>query len=247
MQIKKTIPFVIFVNLIVFLLPVLFFCGIGDNLKTYPVHRTADHPISIDGILEDDEWQGALVLTDFRFPWLDTATPYTEFRALYSDSNFYFVFQVNDTDIVLAENFETEMDVLNEDRVEIFMSQDRELKQYYALEIDALGRVMDTAARFHRKFDRSWRCTGLRTSGVVTKGGYVVEGLIPVKTLKEIGVLDESDTIHAGIFRGEFHYSKSSEIIQHWISWIDLRMKAPDFHVPGAFGLFKFTDKTIDQ
>jgi len=154
---------------------------------------------------------------------------------------------VNDTNIVLAENFKSEMDVLNEDRVEIFMSQDRELKQYYALEIDALGRVMDTAARYHRKFDRSWRCAGLRTSGVVTEGAYVVEGSIPVKTLKEIGVLNESGTIHAGVFRGEFHYGTNSEIIQHWISWIDLRKKAPDFHVPDAFGLFKFTTKTIDQ
>ncbi len=223
------------------------FCQSTKTIKTYEVNQIPENTIKIDGILEKSEWKNASIETDFRFPWLDTATPYTEFRALHSDSNFYFVFQVNDTDIVLTEYFETEMDVLTEDRVEIFMSRDKDLEKYYGFEMDPLGRVMDYEASDYRQYNRSWICAGMQTVGTLRKTGYVVEGSIPIKTLRSIGVLDDSYTIHAGIFRAEFHYGKNSDIIQHWISWVDPKTKTPDFHVPGAFGSFKLINNVSHQ
>ena len=219
------------------------FCQSTKTLKTYEVNQIPENTIKIDGILEKSEWENAFVETDFSFPWLDTATPYTEFRALCSDSNFYFVFQVNDADIVINQDFENEMGVLSEDRVEIFMARDKDLKKYYGFEMDPLGRVMDYEASYYRQYNRSWTCADLQTVGTLRKTGYVVEGSIPIETLRSIGVLDDSNTIRAGVFRGEFHYGKNLDIIQHWISWVDLKTKTPDFHVPGAFGSFKLINK----
>ncbi|MBD3287906.1 hypothetical protein GF337_03810, partial [candidate division KSB1 bacterium] len=133
-------------------------CQSPKTDKVYEVHKISENVIKVDGILEKPEWKKASVETDFRFPWLETAAPFTEFRALYNESTFYFIFQVNDTDIVINDDFETELDILPEDRVEIFMARDRDLKEYYGFEIDPLGRVLDYSASYYRQYKRDWTC-----------------------------------------------------------------------------------------
>lgn len=208
--------------------------------KIYDVHHLAEAKINVDGILNEPEWQKAYPEADFSLPWEDRPAPLTEFRSFCDDEFFYFSFNVQDEDIVAEEKFEAELVVDREDRVEIFFARDDKLKKYFCLEVDPRGRVHSYAASYHRKFDSSWNCAGLRTAASITKQGYAVEGAIPLKTLDTLGLpsLSSGRTLKAGIFRAEFS-QRSGELKKHWISWVDLSKEPPDFHIPAAFGCLR--------
>jgi hypothetical protein len=218
-------------------------CATQPRPKVYEVRYLREGHISIDGSLKEPAWKNASVLKDFSLPWEKRPAPLTEFRAVRDDATFYFSFVVVDSDIVVAEAFDSESVVDGEDRVEIFMACDAELKRYYGLEIDPRGRVHDYAATFYRKFDSSWNCPGLRTAASFTTGGYIVEGSIPLQTLRSLGLWsgESGSTLRAGVFRAEFCHGPGAAPEEHWISWINPRTAKPDFHVPSAFGCFRIT------
>ena len=47
-----------------------------------------------------------------------------------------------------------------EDRVELFFSNLTTLSEYYCIEIDPLGRILDYSAKHNRKFDENWDVKG---------------------------------------------------------------------------------------
>ncbi len=209
--------------------------------KTYEACYVPDAIIIPDGILAKPAWERANIETDFSFPWEERLVPRTEFRALFDASAFYFSFCVDDEDIVLVDSFRTKEDVVREDRVELFFALDRDLAQYFCLEIDPLGRVLDYRASHYRKFDFSWSFPGLDVVGQRTRAGYVVEGLIRWETFQRLGFPppDSGRTIKLGIYRAEFQHTEGRQWREGWISWVDPRTEQPDFHVPESFGELK--------
>ena len=171
--------------------------------KVYEIAYLPDAKIKIDGLLDEPAWEKANLLSDFTFPWNDAVSPATHFRALVDDQNLYFSYRVWDDDIVLVEPYEKKSDSMGEDRVELVISCDRELKRYFAAEIDPHGRVLDFQASYHRKFDFSWSWPNLETAGAVLHDGYAVEGAIPLETLESLGLgsLLSGDNLIIGLFR----------------------------------------------
>ncbi len=220
-------------------------CATPACPKVYEVRYVPKPDVAIDGSLKEPAWRSAAVLKDLSFPWERRPAPKTEFRAIRDDDTFYFSFAVVDSDIVVAETFDGESVVDGEDRVEIFMTCDPELKKYYCLEIDPRGRVHDYAAVYYRTFDGSWNCPGLRTAGTINEKGYVVEGSVPLQRLQSLGLWsgEPGATIRAGVFRAEFDHGPGAAPVEHWISWVDPGTKEPDFHVPSAFGLFRLVGR----
>jgi hypothetical protein len=207
----------------------------------YDVYYLPQAEINIDGSLDEPDWKKAHCERDFSFPWEAKAAPTTEFRSLFDDEFFYFSFRVQDEDVIVEKKFDAEAVVDREDRVEIFFARDDNLEEYFCLEVDALGRVHDYSASYYRNFDSSWDCPGIRTAGSITKQGYSVEGSIPIKTLKSLGLLFPSfgHVLKAGLFRAEFNHGPESAPEAHWISWIEPATEQPDFHVPSAFGCLR--------
>lgn len=196
----------------------------------------------VDGQLTEKIWEDAYWERGFEFPWLAMETPTTEFCSLKSDDRLYFAYKVKDDDIVFASGpFEDERGVAKGDRVEIFFAKDESLAKYYCLEISPKGRVMDYRASHYRQFDHSWTCEGLEVAAQVLDDGYVVEGAIPLETLRSLGLITpgENNRIHTGLFRGEFSHVVGDSIEQRWISWIRPASEEPDFHIPSAFGHFE--------
>lgn len=200
--------------------------------------------ITINGVLDEPAWAEANVERGFSFPWLDQPAPATEFRACCDDEFFYFAFKVHDEDIVVDEHAEGTDVVIAEDRVELFFARDEALAEYFCLEIDPLGRVHDYVASYYRKFDRSWRCEGLRVGTSPLEQGYVVEGAIPLATLKSLGLpaMRVGNELLVGVFRAEFSHGPGPDPIENWISWVHPKTEQPDFHVPGAMGCFRVVD-----
>lgn len=213
----------------------------NSDFKEYVVKQIQQKNFKIDGSLNDPIWKRVNKLDDFSFPWEKKDVPLTEFRAFYNSSNFYFSFKVEDNELVLLNEINEEMEIVNEDRVEIFFAKDKKLKEYYCIEIDSKGRVLDNSASFYRNFNYKWEMKDIKTKSSITKDGYIVEGIIPLKTFTDLGFeLDKGSQMFAGVFRADFCYDKNDNIEYHWISWVLPKVKEPDFHTPSAFGIFIF-------
>ncbi|UCF43137.1 MAG: carbohydrate-binding family 9-like protein [Planctomycetota bacterium] len=219
-------------------------CASNPCPKTYDVRYVPEARINVDGILDESDWNKAYCETDFSFPWEDRAAPATKFRALRDDDSLYFFFNVHDEDVVVEEKFDTESVVAREDRVEIFFAYDDKLKEYFCLEVDPLGRVLDYAASYYRRFDNSWSLPGVRAAASITSEGYTVEGSAPLKSLEALGLppLGPGRVLKVGLFRADFNRGQNSKLHEHWISWVDPGTKQPDFHVPSAFGCLRIAE-----
>ena len=223
-------------------------CQKNLDSKIYPLHRIGQDMIKIDGVLREPEWQKAVIEKAFSFPWENNTAPTTEFRALYDDDYLYFSFNVVDDEIVVADSIENEKGLIDEDRVEIYFTLDEQLKEYYCIEIDPHGRVLDYSASFHRQFDFSWEWENVVTGGTRTDAGYIVEGVFPLQTLKSLGLpVNNGDTmLRAAVFRAQFHRDSDGKIEEHWLSWQDPSVDEPDFHCIGISKLSQKNKETAD-
>ncbi len=133
----------------------------------------------IDGVLGEDEWPEERWESGLVFPWRDRPPPRprSSFRA--DGAALYFAFWVADEDVVVIDGPPgDESLVARGDRVELFLARDEKLREYYSIEIDPRGRVLDYRARFYRHFDEEWDCPGLDVAARRRPGGYDVEGRI---------------------------------------------------------------------
>lgn len=242
-SVDKRVKQVIKLMMAIFLLAAV---GCASTLcpGTYHVRYVPEAEIDVDGALNEPDWNNAHRQTDFSFPWEARAVPVTEFRALCDDNYFYFSFIAHDQDIVVQEKFDTESVVAGEDRVEIFFACDDKLKEYFCLEVDPLGRVLDYAASYYRRFDNSWDWPGVHAAASITDEGYTVEASIPLKSLEALGLptLGPGWLLKVGLFRADFNHGLISKPQEHWISWVDPGTEQPDFHVPNAFGCLRIPE-----
>lgn len=209
------------------------------------INQTAD--ITIDGKTDEKVWQDIGAIDgEFHYPWLDIAAPRTVFKAFHDSNNFYFRFVVKDKDIVVDKTWKNKSTVDNEDRVELFFAPapiDKTWKSglptYYAIEIDPMGRVHDYSTVYYRHLDSSWAMKGLKTAATIQEDGYVVEGSIPLQTLRDLELIDSHNIMRTGVYRAEFSRI-GKDIDMRWISWVDPKTENPDYHVDSSFGEFRF-------
>lgn len=201
--------------------------------KTYPVRFFAFPGKT--SFLSEEAWQEAEILDDFQYPWQAEVPPPTIFRALHTDSHLHFFFEVEDPQLFADTTTAGKMAALETDRVEIFFRKDQDMRPYYCLEMDYLGRVLDYKADYYRQmnFDWDWPA-GFSFRSSLTEKGYQVEGYIDKSILEKFGVLKDAQ-LEAGLFRAQF--VSPNDIL--WISWINSGTEKPDFHVPAAFGVLK--------
>ena len=118
------------------------------------------------------------------------------------------------------------------------------MNPYYALEMDALGRVLDTQGRFYRNIDYDWDWPEgqLILKASIDDTGYWVEGSISFESLRQLGMYKDDQILKAGLYRGEYQTKENEEIETKWISWILPDSPKPDFHIPSSFGILKLED-----
>ena len=186
------------------------------------------------------DWSAAELLTDFSFPWEETAPPSTEFRALWSDTHLHFRFDCIDDDLVLGAGDTSMQRVLGSDRVEIFLTPDLTLNPYFGFEMEPRGEVLAYRARHYREFERDWSCDGFEFAGQVEGRHYTVQGSIALEALGSLHVLKPgAREFFAGVYRAEFSRRPDGSIHQGWMPWVNPHTERPDFHVPSSFGTFE--------
>ena len=226
----------------------LLICGLSlaacqsDNSNVYQVNATGSQAIVVDGKKLDSAWDNAIVMEDFQYPWRSTSPPKTIFRALHSPTHLYLIYEVEDEEIITPDEGLGEQDVVQSDRVEIFLKSEDNNAPYYALELDALGRVLDTKGTFNNPVDFGWQWPKghLEVKSTMTENGYILEVGISKASLKQLDLwAEEEDYIHAGVYRGEYVQIDQPKPQVKWISWIDPQTPNPKFHTPTSFGKFK--------
>lgn len=221
-------------NFLTFLLASCLLFSCQSEGTDIVIEKTPHVQITIDASPQEADWQHAKKISSFINPWNKQAEPYTEVNLLWNGSNLYFNFQVKDKEVVLAEKFTHEHDVSQEDRVEFFFSPRLPLTDYYALELDPLGRTLDYKVGYYRKFDESWNVgKHLQLKGKLTPDGYCVEGAIDRQLLKEL--TSGHKTFYLGAYRAEFSKDKNGKIQYEWLCIKDPNLPEPDFHVEGTF------------
>jgi hypothetical protein len=232
--------------------------------QTYHVRWLPGAKITLDGKASEPAWAQAEVDKRFVFPWKPVAAPETEFRALCDATNLFFTFRVKDADVVALDRLRDEEDEVFEDRVEVYLSRDVEMKDYFCFEVDSRGRAFDYRGAFYRRVDTKWTFEGLETKGGPRADGHEVEGCIPLKSLVALGfpALRPGARIRCGLYRAEFSHDRSGRAveqkaslhnlgrkvegpppIEEWISWVDPKTTEPDFHMPASLGWLEVVKK----
>jgi len=76
--------------------------------------------IKIDGEIEV-AWEKALLLNDFQDHWNQKKVGQTAFRALWDTNWLYFVYDVEDSEIILEQGYsDSESNAVRSDRIELF-------------------------------------------------------------------------------------------------------------------------------
>jgi hypothetical protein len=200
----------------------------------YSATTIADGLVSLDGEQIEDVWQLSKSIRSFTNPWNSKICPETSLSMLKDSKYLYFFFDVKDDDLVLEDDFSNERDVEKEDRVELFMSKDKEMNEYSCFDTDAKGRVLSYRCSYYRNFDFDWDVpVGFVVAGHIRPDGYSVEGAIPVGFFKDL--LQNDEFIYFGAYRAEFS-KKDGVTIENWLTWNDPSTAKPDFHVPLTLG-----------
>jgi len=209
--------------------------------RTYDVTPVGPAAPRVDGVLGEDEWPADQWESGLSFPWRERAAPPTSFAVRADGGALYFAFRVADEDVVIIDGpAEDESLVARGDRVELFFARDPELNEYYSIEIDPRGRVLDYRGRYYRQFENGWDCPGLEVAARERRGGYDVEGRLAAAALEAMGLGSWPESpLLAGVFRGEFSHREGAPPHESWISWVEPDVPEPDFHVPSAFGCFR--------
>ena len=220
--------------------------SVSSGIPTYQVFR-ANGKLEVDGLLKEEAWKKAALISNFKLPWDQEKPQATEARFLWDSDFLYGAFRAWDHEIVTwtAPNHRGKIAVTDHDRVEIFFAWEESLKDYYCLEIDPDGVVFDYKAHYHRNFDPSWHLTGLKVASKILPDGYVVELAVPLAVMKELGfpVSASGFTWKVGVYRADFSLTQPGKLKMLWQTWIDPGFSQPDFHVPSSFGYFEFVKK----
>ena len=130
--------------------------------------------------------------------------------------------------------------MVHSDRVELFFKGSSDKAPYYSLELDALGRILDTEGIFYKKvdFDWTWPDDGLEVKASIDKSGYWVEGRISFASLRTLGLYNDG-ILRTGLYRAEYVTQKDGVIRPQWISWVHPESETPNFHIPSSFGILK--------
>nr|WP_299389313.1 carbohydrate-binding family 9-like protein [Allomuricauda sp.] len=213
--------------------------------KKYVVKSVGPEGVA-NTVLMEKAWENAHDLEAFVQPWGNAICPKMTFRALHDDNNLFLRYDVQDAEVLVYEAGGGKMEVTQSDRVEIFMACDPKLEQYYCLEIDPKGRVLDYQASFHRQFEYSWQWPDnqLSIETSIEQEKYTVQVAIGKNSLKQLGLL-AGNRMLAGIYLGHCQSLPNADntaSILNWITWIDPQLEHPDFHVPGTFGVLELVD-----
>jgi hypothetical protein len=235
-----------------------------STLKEYVVKKT-DTPITIDGKLDEPQWQSALLTENLVNPADGSdAKIKTRGKLLWDNENLYIGFIAEDPDVWGTRTIR-DSHLWEEEPVEVFCDPDGDTKNYFEIEINPLGTELDIlmskAYSAGGTADFSWDIVGLSSAISVagtlndpsnTDTAWYCEMAIPFSALDTRITGSMSNPPTAGdMWRlnlaryNRMRDSNGNELANgtEISSWNN--MGAASFHVPERFGKIFFSDELV--
>ena len=159
----------------------------------------ATTPITMDGKLDDAAWETASwsdAFVDIQGPELPAPRYRTRMKMLWDDTYLYIGAQMDEPHVWATLRNHDDI-VFRDNDFEVFIDPDGDTREYYELEVNALGTIFDLY--LHRRYkedgpaEHGWNCDGLKTAihidGTLndptdTDRGWSLEWAIPWSALK---------------------------------------------------------------
>jgi len=148
--------------------------------------RAAKPPV-IDGAVDEEEWRGAAVASDFvQFEPRrgEPSTARTEALVLYDATHLYVAFRAWDPEPLTAQLTQRDADLFGDDSVVVLLDSygDRQSAYYFQTNVlgtQADGRIADDGRQADGSWDAPWRSAARRT-----EFGWMAEIAIPLTSIK---------------------------------------------------------------
>lgn len=146
-------------------------------------------PIKIDGRLDEPAWSRAEASDDFVQQEPDPGRPAsekTEVRVLYDDENLYIGIRAYDSqpNLVNARELRRDGDFANDDKVEILLDTNHDLRDAYRFAVNPLGTQQDALVTDEgRDINTAWNGRWLSQARIDDQG-WTAELAIPLTTLR---------------------------------------------------------------
>ncbi|MBN1290875.1 MAG: carbohydrate-binding family 9-like protein [Candidatus Latescibacteria bacterium] len=216
----------------------------------YTVYRTAGE-ISVDGILDEEDWKAAPSFGDFKFPWWkEGVKEQTDARMLWDDKFLYLSFKCDDRHI-WAEYFDHNSATCRDDCAEIFWSPAPVTgKGYYMFEMNCIGNVLSVCNDYKKNIlDNKILLPHIAQTikGSVNNDddddtGWILEVAIRYSdytTLSSDATPKNGDIWKIGLNRCG---GKTNE---QFSQWSPSQTDRPNFHKPEDFGTIHFSTKRV--
>lgn len=216
--------------------------------------RKARGEITVDGVLDEQDWADAPLSEDFvdirGVDFEPAPTMQTNFKMLWDEENLYIAGIIQEND-VKARLTQKDTIIYYDNDFEVFLDPDGDGKDYFEFEINALGTLMDLFIDRpyceEGKFLLSWDCSGIKTAVHVNgtlnddkaDNGWSVEMAIPFQSL------DVSFTKAARLQDWRVNFSRVE-----WLkkdgpeeNWVWSPTGVIDIHHPDRWGIVHFEGK----
>jgi hypothetical protein len=221
------------------------------ELPTYICKRTPS-PIVIDGRLQETAWQTASAATLVRAESGAPSGQPTVVRLLWDAHYLYVSFRSEDRDI-RATMTRRDDPVWQEEVVEIFLSPNQDIHEYFEFNVSPKNVVFD--ARIHNpsgyqpKDDsgKVWNCRELKTAvhleGTLDKHDdtdsyWSVEMAIP---FSELSTAPNIPPVPGDVWRMNL-YRIDLWPVEEYQAWSPPLANPPNFHLPSSFGTLRFEE-----
>jgi len=207
--------------------------------QTIIKHIASDFPIDR---LDDPAWRGAsqTVVTKY---WSERAAPngrHFSARLLWSDSALYVRFDASQSEpLVVSEKPDTAKKTIglwDRDVCEIFIAPDKNNRnKYFEFEIAPTGEWIDLGIEYasqKRKTDLDYK-SGMTSAARIEKDKVVMAIRIPWEAFGARPKVGD-------VWLGNLFRCVGKGATRGYLAWRPTKTPKPNFHVPSAFGEFRF-------
>ncbi len=223
--------------------------------RSYQCYRTAQAPV-IDGRPDEEVWRHAPTtepFMDIRGAAHPTPLKQTRVRMLWDDKHLYIAAEL-DEDNITASLTERDSIIYRDNDFEVFLDPDGDGRNYFEIENNALGTVMDLIMdrpyRSGGSFFLPWDCKGLRLAvamdGTLNNPAdrdrrWYVEMAIPFAALAHNG----KNPRDYAVWRINFSRVQWLHRDQPEENWVWSPTGRIDMHMPERWGYLRFSEKEV--
>lgn len=225
------------------------FADEGDVVR-YTIQRTKSK-ITIDGKLNEADWNAAKSVGQFQFPWhTEGKKEQTAAKLLWDDTYLYVSFRCEDAHI-WGEHTERDSPVYRDDCVEVFTAPNPDHpNNYFNIEMNVREAFLD---QHHPdgpgvKLKEEWNATGVKIAVTIngtlnddsdTDTEWILEAAIPFANFAKVAKHTppkNGDVWHLNLNRLG---GKTNTLHSQWSPG---KTDRPSFHTPNTFGRVMFAD-----